>query len=326
VRLLVASSCGVTHHRFRDIPEVLRAGDLVVVNTSATLPAALRVRREHDHDALIHVAGPAADGGWVIEPRRGDNAGPAGDVAVGEVIVLAGGVRLRIAASYPRPGIAGSRLWRAVPDRPIELEAHLNDRGLPIRYGEVERWPLVDLQNVYADEPGSAEMPSAGRPFTDRLLTRLIARGVRIAPLVLHTGVSSPEKHEPPSPERFAVTSATASLVNSTRAEGGRVVAVGTTVVRALESVADEAGRVVPASGWTEHIVGPANPVRAVDGVVSGLHQPEASHLLLLEQIAGRESVQRAYDEAVRHGYLWHEFGDSMLFLPDCPSEMARAA
>jgi S-adenosylmethionine:tRNA ribosyltransferase-isomerase len=326
VRLLVATSCGITHHRFSDLPDVLRAGDLVVVNTSATLPAALRVWRKRDHDALIHVAGVVDDGSWVIEPRRSDNTGPAGDVVVGEAIALAGGTRLRIIESYPRPGVLDSRLWRAEPDRQTELASHLNDHGLPIRYGAVERRPLEDLQNVYSDEPGSAEMPSAGRPFTDRLLTRLIVRGVRMAPLVLHAGVSSPEKHEPPSPERYSVPGPTAALVNATRSEGGRVVAVGTTVVRALETVADATGSVSAGAGWTEHIVGPSSPIRAVDGVISGLHEPEASHLLLLEEVAGRDLVQRAYDEAVRHRYLWHEFGDSMLFLPDCAGELRRAA
>jgi S-adenosylmethionine:tRNA ribosyltransferase-isomerase len=326
VRLLVAQSCGVGHHRFSDLPEILRAGDLVVLNTSATLPAALRVWRERDHDALIHVAGSTDDGSWVVEPRRSDNRGPADDVSIGEEIALAGGARLRVVASYPREGDAGSRLWRAVPDRAIDLVAHLSDHGLPIRYGGVGRWPLEDLQNVYADEPGSAEMPSAGRPLTERVLTRLVVRGVRIAPLVLHTGVSSPEKHEPPSPERFSVPPTTASLVNATRAEGGRVVAVGTTVVRALETVAEPSGSVAAGAGWTDHVVGPSHPVRVVDGVISGLHEPEASHLLLLEQVAGRGLVQRAYDEAVRHRYLWHEFGDSMLLLPDCAQAYEPAA
>jgi S-adenosylmethionine:tRNA ribosyltransferase-isomerase len=326
VRLLVATACGLTHHRFSDLPDVLRAGDLVVVNTSATMPAALRVSRQRDHDALIHVAGVLDDGSWVVELRRPDNGGAAGDVSVGEEISLSGGTRLRVVGSYPTEGVADSRLWRAVPDRAVDLVSHLNDHGLPIRYGAVERWPLEDLQNVYADEPGSAEMPSAGRPFTERLLTRLVVRGIRLAPLILHAGVSSPERHEPPSPERYSVPAATAAAVNATRAEGGRVIAVGTTVVRALETVADATGSVTARAGWTDHVVGPDRPVVAVDGVISGLHDPDASHLLLLEEVAGAGLVQRAYDEAVRHSYLWHEFGDSMLFLPDCASEAAQAA
>jgi S-adenosylmethionine:tRNA ribosyltransferase-isomerase len=159
-------------------------------------------------------------------------------------------------------------------------------------------------------------MPSAGRPFTHRLLVRLMVRGVAVAPLLLHTGVSSPEKHEPPMPERFKVPEATARLVNATRAAGGRVVAVGTTVTRALETVADPSGTVAAGSGWTDLVLGPDRPARVVTGLVTGLHEAEASHLLLLEAVAGRPLVATAYDAAVAERYLWHEFGDAMLLLP----------
>jgi S-adenosylmethionine:tRNA ribosyltransferase-isomerase len=145
---------------------------------------------------------------------------------------------------------------------------------------------------------------------------RLMARGVVFAPIVLHTGVSSPEKHEPPMSERYDVPAATARLVNLTRASGGRVVAVGTTSVRALETVADASGRVAAGSGWTDLVLGPARPARVCTGLVSGLHEPEASHLLLLEAVAGGDLVAAAYRAAVAERYLWHEFGDSMLFLP----------
>jgi S-adenosylmethionine:tRNA ribosyltransferase-isomerase len=175
---------------------------------------------------------------------------------------------------------------------------------------------LTDHQTVYATPTRtgvtSAEMASAGRPFTEHLLVRLMARGVVIAPLVLHAGVSSPEKHEPPMPERFTVPAPTARLVGATRAAGARVVAVGTTVVRALESATDPGGTVHAASGWTDLVLGPDRPARVVDALVSGLHAPEASHLLLLEAVVGPEVVGRAYAAAVEHGdYLWHEFGDS---------------
>jgi S-adenosylmethionine:tRNA ribosyltransferase-isomerase len=252
----------------------------------------------------------------VVEVRRPDNRGPAADVRLGEHIDLAGGLQLAIADSYPVAGIAGSRLWRAVPSRPVDQVEHLLDHGQPIRYGYIDApWPLSDLQNVYADQPGSAEMPSAGRPFTDRVVTSLVMRGVRIAPIVLHTGVSSPEKHESPSPERFAVSRSTARLVNETRGDGGRVVAVGTTVVRALESVAGRDGRLRPGAGWTDLVLGPEHRARVVNGLISGLHAPEASHLLLLEAVAGERLVGQAYEAAVAGDYLWHEFGDSMLFL-----------
>ena len=162
--------------------------------------------------------------------------------------------------------------------------------------------------------PGSAEMPSAGRPFTAPLLVRLMTRGIVVAPIVLHAAVSSPELHEPPLPERFVVSATTARLVDDTRAAGRRVVAVGTTAVRALESAGDDLGNVHAVAGWTGLVLGPDRPARVVDGLITGLHPPEASHLLLLEAVAGEERVGAAYAAAVDGGYLWHEFGDSMLF------------
>ncbi len=318
VRLLVAAPDRVRHLRFRDVAEVLAPGDLVVVNTSATLPAAVDGVRGSGERPLVHVASALDDGSWVVEVRRGDNSGPLGDIEPGERLELPGGLALTVDASYPSPGVAGSRLWRTTPARPIARIDYLADHGRPIRYGYLSRaWPLGELQNVYADQPGSAEMASAGRPFTERLLVRLIARGILVAPLVLHSGVSSPEKHEPPAPEWYDVPRPTADLVNLTRAAGRRVVAVGTTVTRALETSVDPDGRVVPGSGWTDLVLGPAHPSRVVGGLISGLHEPEASHLLLLESVAGRPLVDRAYREAVRSHYLWHEFGDSMLLLPD---------
>jgi S-adenosylmethionine:tRNA ribosyltransferase-isomerase len=171
-------------------------------------------------------------------------------------------------------------------------------------------------QNVYAIEPGSAEMPSAGRPFTAEVITRLVAKGVGVAPLVLHTGVSSLEAHEPPYPEQFRVSAQTAHAVNDTHRQGGRVIAVGTTVVRALETVVDERGHVHPGEGWTETIITPMSGVRAVDGLLTGWHEPEASHLDMLDAVAGRPLVERSYEAALAEGYLWHEFGDVHLVLP----------
>jgi S-adenosylmethionine:tRNA ribosyltransferase-isomerase len=196
------------------------------------------------------------------------------------------------------------------------VEELLARHGEPIRYGYVGRsWPLEAYQNVYATTPGSAEMPSAGRPITTRLITELVARGVQVAPLTLHTGVSSPERHEPPFPEQYEVPPLTARLVNSTRAEGGRVIAVGTTVVRALETVADPEGTVRPGGGWTGLVISPERGVRAIDGLITGWHEPQASHLQMLAAIAGEELLERSYSAALEHGYLWHEFGDSHLIL-----------
>jgi S-adenosylmethionine:tRNA ribosyltransferase-isomerase len=175
--------------------------------------------------------------------------------------------------------------------------------------------PLAAYQTMFARVPGSAEMPSAGRPFTPRLLHALAARGIGVARLTLHTGVASLELGEPPYPERFAVPAGTAARANAVRRAGGRVIAVGTTVTRALESAADSDGTVRAAGGWTSLVVTPERGVRAVDGLVTGWHEPEASHLLMLEAVAGRPLVERSYAAAVALGYRRHEFGDAHLIL-----------
>ena len=315
VRLLVAGPGEIAHRRFADLEEYLEPGDLLVVNTSATLPAALAAHRSGGEPTVVHVSTTLDDGTWVVEPRHPD--GPDRTVAGGEVLTLADDVRLGLLEPYPDPAATLTRLWRAQTDPPRDATEFLARHGRPIGYGYLAgAQPLAAYQTVYATQPGSAEMASAGRPFTEHLLVRLLARGVVVTPIVLHAGVSSPEKYEPPMPERFTVPAPTARLVVSTRAAGGRVVAVGTTVVRALESAADPDGTVHPSSGWTDLVLGPDRPARVVTGLVTGLHAPEASHLRLLEAVAGADLVRRAYDAALAEHYLWHEFGDSMLFLP----------
>lgn len=312
VRMLVAGSAGMEHRRVRDLADELDSGDLLVVNTSATVPAAVPLAKGRT-GRLVHVSTQLDDGTWVVEVRRPGNEGPADDVASGEVLHLPGGVRLRVLG--PHPGDQ-DRLWRAAPVPWRDRVAYLAEHGRPIRYPYVEGAVVLDdLQTVYATVPGSAEMPSAGRPLTESLLARLVGRGVVVAPIVLHTGVSSQERHEPPQPEQYTVPDVTARLVNETRRVGRRVVAVGTTVVRALESAASADGRVHAVTGWTDLVLGPARPARVVDGVLTGLHDPHASHLDLLVAVVGRRLVDEAYAEAGARGYLWHELGDTMLLL-----------
>jgi S-adenosylmethionine:tRNA ribosyltransferase-isomerase len=177
-------------------------------------------------------------------------------------------------------------------------------------------WPLSSYQTIFTTEPGSAEMPSAARPFSARVVTDLVKRGVLVAPLLLHTGVSSQEAGELPYPEQYRVPSATADLVNHVRSRGGRVIAVGTTVVRALETVTDGHGVVHPGQGWTDVVITPERGVRAVDGLITGWHEPEATHLAMLETIAGRPLLECSYAAALSAAYAWHEFGDSHLILP----------
>jgi len=309
VRMLVARGDSLpTHAHFRELPALLEPGDLVVVNTSATLPAALRAGALDLHLSTPAPSGPANR--WVVELRR-DGSRYSG-ASAGDTIDVPGGGRAQLLAPY-----LGHRLWIADLQLREPLADYLARHGRPIRYRHVtEERPLADYQTVFATEPGSAEMPSAGRPFTAELVTALVARGIAVAPIVLHTGVSSLEEGETPYPERFRVPAATARLVNVTRLAGGRVVAVGPTVVRALETAARRDGRLAPAEGWTSLVVTPARGVRAVDGLLTGWHEPDSSHLALLEAVGGRDLVARSYAAALDNGYLWHEFGDVHLLLP----------
>jgi S-adenosylmethionine:tRNA ribosyltransferase-isomerase len=192
--------------------------------------------------------------------------------------------------------------------------------GSPIRYGYVGReWPLSYYQTVFAREPGSAEMPSAGRAFTVDIAQRLERMGVHIVPIVLHSGVASLEWDETPYPERYRVPRATAEAVNHARSAGKRVIAVGTTVVRALETVASDDGRVRSGCGWTDLVISPERRLHAVDALLTGLHAPRASHLWLLEAIAGRDHLASAYEAALSNRYLWHEFGDLHLIVRPAP-------
>lgn len=317
VRLLVAGRSGIRHAHFDDLARYLAPGDLLVVNTSATLAAAVDGRGRDGRAVTVHFSTALDDGAWLVELRPPVNAtGPLRDVIAGERIELSDAVRLTVMAPYP--GTESSpRLWRANIAVEGGVPAFLTRAGRPIRYPYVPAsYPLEDYQTVFAGAPGSAEMPSAGRPFTAEIVTGLVVRGVVLAPVLLHTGVSSQEAGEPPLPERFEVPGVTARLANLTRASGGRVVAVGTTVTRALESAADPDGTVQARAGWTDLVLGPERPARVVSGLVTGWHAPGASHLHLLAAVAGPALVGRAYTAALRHRYLWHEFGDSCLLLP----------
>jgi S-adenosylmethionine:tRNA ribosyltransferase-isomerase len=313
VALLVATQhdLALVHARFRDLPQFLSAGDLLVVNVSATLPAALKAHLG-EQQLQLWLSTPTTDGSWVVELRTSDRA-PYLRPPVGARLALAGGAHAQLVARF-----AGSnRLAVARFELDEPLEDYLRRHGQPIRYGYVpEPWPLAAYQTVFALEPGSAEMPSAGRPFTAALVTELVARGVLLAPVILHTGLSSLERGEPPFPERYHVPAATAKLVNAVHGWNGRVTAVGTTVVRALETVAAADGTVSEGEGWTNLVVTPERGLRAVNGLLTGLHESESSHLELLEAAAGADLVKRSYAAALAHGYLWHEFGDLHLILP----------
>jgi S-adenosylmethionine:tRNA ribosyltransferase-isomerase len=324
VRLLVSyrANDALIHTRFRQIGDFLGEGDVIVINTSGTMKAAINATRADGMPLEVHLSTHLPADLWLIEVReRQDTMSlPFRRVVAGETLSLPAGATVTPLVPYVKPGDAPvmyPRLWVASLQLPVSLTSYLECHGFPIRYSYVkEAWPIEYYQTVYVTEVGSAEMPSAGRAFTSELITSLIARGVQIAPLLLHTGVSSLEADEAPAEEYYRVPASTASIVTSARRAGKRIVAIGTTVVRALETTTDEAGTTHPGDGWTDLVVTPQRGIRAVNALLTGFHEPHASHLLMLEALVGRSHLTLTYQEALRGGYLWHEFGDLHLLLP----------
>ncbi len=334
VRLMVShlDDDSVVHSKFGDLPEFLRAGDTLVVNTSGTMNAALPAERGDGTPITVHLSTHLPADLWVVELRTSSGDEPVLDGKPGEVLALPEGTNLVLQTPYlsekRQRGEGSNRLWISTLNLSISFNDYLDRHGLPIKYSYVrESWPASYYQTVYATEVGSAEMPSAGRAFTPELITRLVAKGVRVVPLILHTGVASLEDDEPPYEEFYRVPPETAEAINTAHTAGSRVVAVGTTVVRALETVTDRNGSTHPGEGWTDLFITPERGVRSVDAMLTGLHEPRSTHLSMLQALAGRGSVcplapsgtehlEVAYSEALKEGYLWHEFGDLHLILP----------
>lgn len=305
VRLLVGDRATdrMVHATFRDLPWFLDPGDVVVVNDSATLPARVPAVDEDGRELTLHFSTNLSGDTWVVEPRHSP-------VTRGTVLSLPAGGRVRLVRPHH-----GERLWIAKVSVPEPVVDYLHRWGRPIRYDYVPGdWPIEYYQNVFARNPGSAEMPSAGRPFTTRVLAALAARGVAVETITLHTGVASLEADEPPYEEWFDVPESTAHSVGRARARGSRVLAVGTTVVRALES-AVSGGEVRAALGWTDLVVTGQHSMRSANALLTGFHEPRASHLQMLTALAGRDHLVRAYESALEHRYLWHEFGDVHLIV-----------
>ncbi|MBF6593473.1 MAG: S-adenosylmethionine:tRNA ribosyltransferase-isomerase [Thermaceae bacterium] len=336
VRLMVSyrPDDRLVHAQFRDLPSFLKAGDVLVINTSGTLPAALPAYRADGTELKLHLSTHLSDEVWSVELRKPENGTTKLflEARAGETLNLLGGAEAVLLRRYPvdeaasvgthsyaslQGRAADSRLWVARFSFPTPFLDYLLEHGQPIRYGYVqEEWPLSYYQTVYATEMGSAEMPSAGRAFTPELITQLVAKGVLVVPLLLHTGVASLESFEPPYAEVYRVPDVTTEAVSQAKADGRRVIAVGTTVVRALETITNPSGMIYPSQGWTELVVTPEGPVRAVDGILTGWHEPKATHLMMLEAIAGKRHLGVAYKAALEKGYFWHEFGDLHLILP----------
>jgi S-adenosylmethionine:tRNA ribosyltransferase-isomerase len=317
VRMLVAyrSTGALVSSTFSELPDYLEPGDLVVINTSGTIPAALEATAGDDTSLVVHLSSELSAGRWVVELRRkvGRSTQRWSGHIPSPLLHLRGGATMELEEPYG----SGKRLWVATLHLNEPVLSWLETHGRPIRYGYVQRtWPIETYQNVYATEHGSAEMPSAGRPFTTEIVTRLVAKGVDVAPVLLHTGVASLEDDEVPYPERVRISLGTADRVNAAHRLGHRVIAVGTTVVRAIESCATEDGEARALDGWTDLIISPERGLRVVDGMVTGWHEPVSSHLMMLEAMIGRDLLEDSYNAALVQGYKWHEFGDTHLILP----------
>ncbi len=326
VRLMVSymSDDQIYHTRFQNLSAFLDSGDILVINTSGTLNAALPLLSGEDAKLALHLSGHLPGGLWIVELRQlAENATlPFPDGEAGRTYQLPGKGSVTLKAPYLLPTggqqlQASKRLWIATLDIPLSLQQYLAKYGAPIRYSYVKSsWPASYYQTVFANEPGSSEMPSAGRAFTPELITQLVAKGVTVLPLVLHTGVASLEGDETPYEEFYRIPENTARTINQRKTERKRIIAVGTTVVRALETVTDKSGTVHAGEGWTRKIIDGKAPLRIVDGMLTGLHAPRASHLAMLTALSGSEHLEKTYREALERQYLWHEFGDLHLILP----------
>lgn len=316
--LVVDRAAGELHHRhFAELVEYVSPGDVLVLNETRVFPARLVGRKPTGAAAEVLLLHPVADGGerlWTALVRPGGKLKPGRTVEVGPELSV------EIVESLP----SGDRIVRLVTDLPVTEALE--------RYGEVPLPPYVErqvteddrerYQTVFARERGSVAAPTAGLHFTPELLAAMEARGVRIARLVLHVGVGTfrpvevedPERH-PMHSEWYRVPAEAAALINETRAAGGKAWAVGTTVVRTLETVASEDGVVHAGEGWTDIFLRPPYRFRAVDRLVTNFHLPKSTLLMLVSAFGGHELVMRAYQEAVEREYRFFSYGDAMLLL-----------
>ena len=322
VKLMVSKihSDEIHHNTFKNIDQYLNEGDVLVVNASGTLKAALEAFLVNGKQVKVHFSTKIKDHLWIAEIREivnGSTKRFEGDLK-GEILALKRGGSIELIEPYYKIGHKNHlKLWKVKVNIPIPVEEYLDYYGKPIKYNYIkDTYPQSYYQTVFATEMGSAEMPSAGRAFTPELVTRLISKGVQIVPIILHTGVASLELNERPYDEYFKVSQSTADAINLARKKGRRIIAIGTTAIRAIESATDQHGKVHAKEGWTDLYITPQRGLFVTDALLTGFHEPEASHLMMLEALTGRNHLEVTYHHALKNEYQWHEFGDLHLILP----------
>lgn len=319
VRLLVTNSSGdVGHDHFYNLDKYLNSGDVLVVNSSGTRPSALPIVLPEHEKGMVHFSTRISAREWLVEIRQVKHNETLrwANGRSGTQFLLPGGAKLYLKKSYyqDRQMI---NLWVAELRTRLDHDEYLSEYAQPIKYQQLDKpFPLDFYQTMFAFHSGSAEMPSAARAFTPQVMERLHQKGVLIAPILLHTGVSSLEEDEPPYPEYMEIDAVSASVINAAKKDGRNVIAIGTTAIRALESTTNSVGEVVPYKGHTSLYIDTGFEMQVADGMLTGFHEPRASHLKMLESLAGKSCVEQAYDLAIEHGYYWHQFGDLHLILP----------
>ena len=322
VRLLVSdkSDNSITHSQFRNLGSFLQEGDLLIVNASGTLNAALPTTLPNGTEGRVHLSTKLSDKEWLVEVRQVSKNKTIRfhGLNVGQVLKIPGKAVLKITAPYFADNSKKDhlQLWKAQLNISGNVNEYLAQYGQAIKYSDLQhQYPSTYYQTVFANEPGSVEMPSAGRAFTAELVSNLFSKGVQFAPILLHTGISSLEIDERPYPEYFRVTSLTAKLVNQAKRNGQRIIAVGTTAIRAIESAVNDSGKVVAREGMTNLYITPERGLKVVNAMLTGFHEPKASHLLMMQALANQEHLSLAYRAAIKQQYQWHEFGDLHLLL-----------
>ncbi|MFD1359667.1 S-adenosylmethionine:tRNA ribosyltransferase-isomerase [Fictibacillus halophilus] len=310
--MVLDKTTGHTEHtKFFQLDRYLKKGDLIVLNASRTVPAVLKSIREIDGTEVeVRLAHRKNESIWEALPV-------SGNLKKGEIIRFSPSLTATVveqSSDSPFVSLAFNLCCSSLYNQIYSL-------GEPVRYEYIqEPWNLDYYQTVFATIPGSVEMPSAGRAFSWELLFRLQKKGVQIAYITLHTGLSyllDDKWHKGPDKnfENYEVPEETVNMIRETKAAGGRVVAVGTTVVRALETVALEKNELQAQTGWTNLYITENTKLEICDGLITGMHEPEASHLQLLSAFVDKDKLYDAYKDAIEQRYLWHEFGDMNLIL-----------